>query len=105
MDPKSASGPPKPAEPPEADRLRLALRQAVAALGGLGGMVHLRGPDGSRRLRLAASSGLSQELARRWEEIPEDALDAAAVRALCGPASGSRVKNASGFPLHPYPAR
>ncbi|MDX6314493.1 MAG: hypothetical protein QOF44_3957, partial [Streptomyces sp.] len=45
------------------------------------------------------------ELARRWEEIPEDALDAGAVRALCGPASGSRVKNASGFPLHPYPAR
>ncbi|WP_459183664.1 SpoIIE family protein phosphatase [Streptomyces sp.] len=81
----SASGPPKPAEPPEADRLRLALRQAVAALGGLGGMVHLYGPGGSRRLRLAASSGLPQELARRWEEIAEDAGDAedtAAVRAL-----------------------
>lgn len=53
----------------EADLLRLALQQAVAALGGFGGVAHLLGPAGGV-LRLAAVSGLPLPVARRWDDLP-----------------------------------
>ncbi|WP_333769062.1 SpoIIE family protein phosphatase [Streptomyces sp. IBSBF 2435] len=59
----------------EADLLRLALQQAVAALGGFGGLVHLSGAaDGT--LRLVAVNGLPGPLAHRWDELPFTAATA-----------------------------
>ncbi|UWE12414.1 hypothetical protein [Actinacidiphila bryophytorum] len=68
----------------EADLLRLALQQAVAALGGYGGLAHLRAPaDGA--LRLAAANGLPEPLARRWDDLPAGAPTApAAPLRTCG---------------------
>jgi hypothetical protein len=51
----------------EADTLRLALHHAVADLGGLGGIVQVRGPGGSQRFRLVATSGLPSGFTRAWE--------------------------------------
>ncbi|MBM9440706.1 SpoIIE family protein phosphatase [Actinacidiphila bryophytorum] len=69
----------------EADLLRLALQQAVAALGGYGGLAHLRAPaDGA--LRLAAANGLPEPLARRWDDLP-----AGAPTAPCGAVAHLRV--------------
>lgn len=51
----------------EADLLRVALQQGVAALGGFGGMVHLVEDEGV--LRLAVVNGLPAGLARRWDEL------------------------------------
>ncbi|WP_229699036.1 SpoIIE family protein phosphatase [Wenjunlia tyrosinilytica] len=58
------------------------LRQVVADLKGLGGMVHLRESGPGRRLRLVESSGLSQDLARSFQEIHwhEDLPTARALR-------------------------
>jgi PAS domain S-box-containing protein len=56
----------------EPEALRLALAQAVAAIGGLGGMVHLRTPGKGGRLRLAVSNGLPRGFTRAWEEIEWD---------------------------------
>jgi hypothetical protein len=51
---------------PGAEVLRLALQEAVAEIGGLGGLVHLRGPETTPGLHLAASSGLPATVTRRW---------------------------------------
>ncbi len=61
--------------------LRFALQQAVADLRGLGGMAHLCGAV-DRRLRLAATSGLTRDLAQAWEDIgfDESEVPAQAVR-------------------------
>jgi serine phosphatase RsbU (regulator of sigma subunit)/PAS domain-containing protein len=63
---------------PQAEVLRLALQEAVAEVGGLGGLVHLRGPVTTAGLYLAASSGLTPAFTRRWQEIPGDATAAPA---------------------------
>ncbi|MFF8843612.1 SpoIIE family protein phosphatase [Streptomyces sp. NPDC015127] len=89
--------PPTTTEAPEAARLRvlrnsgdgqtqaevmqLALHHAVAALGGLGGMVHLRIPGDSRPLHLAATGGLPREFAQKWETLGRQD-ETAPVRAL-----------------------
>jgi len=66
---------------PRGEVLRLALREAVAKVGGLGGLVHLREPQLSPGLHLAASSGLPAAVTRRWQEIPDDATVAPAAAA------------------------
>ncbi|MFD5116505.1 SpoIIE family protein phosphatase [Streptomyces sp. NPDC058391] len=53
-----------------ADLLGFALDHAVTEVGGLGGMVHLRGPGG-RGLLLMAAHGLVRTVAQDWEEIEE----------------------------------
>ncbi|WP_229713340.1 SpoIIE family protein phosphatase [Streptomyces fuscichromogenes] len=63
------------------DSLRLALHQAVAGLGGLGGMAHLRVPSDDRPLRLMATTGLPREFAQQWETLGWHD-DVAPVRAL-----------------------
>ena len=50
----------------QAEALQLALHHAVADLGGLGGMVHLRIPGDSRPLHLAVTGGLPREFAQQW---------------------------------------
>ena len=54
-----------------ADTLNVALQQVIAELGGLGGLAHWRDP-GSGRLRLAASSGLTPQLAKAWADLRAD---------------------------------
>ncbi|WP_232789578.1 SpoIIE family protein phosphatase [Streptomyces jeddahensis] len=53
----------------QAETLQLALHHAVADLGGLGGMVHLRIPGDSRPLHLAVIGGLPREFAQEWETL------------------------------------
>ncbi|MFF4865724.1 SpoIIE family protein phosphatase [Streptomyces sp. NPDC001231] len=53
-----------------ADLLSFALDHAVTESGGLGGMVHLRGP-GSCGLQLTAVHGLLRTAVRNWAEIEE----------------------------------
>ncbi|MGK5531431.1 SpoIIE family protein phosphatase [Streptomyces sp. URMC 129] len=68
--------------PRETELLRLALHQAVAAMGGLGGLAHLiDAEDGS--LRLAAAGGLPRDVAQQWERLEpdEDTAPARAARA------------------------
>jgi hypothetical protein len=60
-------------ELPEPDVLRLALQQATAALGALGGFVHLRRRVvGSDELRLVTASGLPDTITHAWVSLPED---------------------------------
>ncbi|MFG1809310.1 SpoIIE family protein phosphatase [Streptomyces sp. NPDC049040] len=59
----------------EGDMLRLALQQAVAALGGYGGLAHLCGPVGCS-LRLAAVNGLPAAVAHRWDGLSSRAATA-----------------------------
>jgi serine phosphatase RsbU (regulator of sigma subunit)/PAS domain-containing protein len=66
---------------PGGEVLRLALEEAVAEVGGLGGLVHLRWPQTSPSLHLVASSGLPAAVTRRWQEIPDDATAAPAAAA------------------------
>ncbi|WP_202232407.1 SpoIIE family protein phosphatase [Actinacidiphila reveromycinica] len=63
----------------EADVLRLAVQQCVAALGGLGGLAHLAGPAHGT-LRLAAAGGVPDPVARAWEQPDDPRL--APVRAM-----------------------
>src|SRR5260221_2716384 len=63
--------------------LRLALQEAVGGLGGLGGLVHLRGST-TPGLCLAASTGLSPTFTQQWQDIRCDATAApAAATRLC----------------------
>jgi PAS domain S-box-containing protein len=52
--------------------LRFAIQQAVADLGGLGGMVHLGSPGYGGGLRLVVSSGLPPAFAQVWERVDEN---------------------------------
>ncbi|WP_247196122.1 SpoIIE family protein phosphatase [Streptomyces sp. GESEQ-35] len=63
------------------EALRLALEHAVAELRGVGGMVHVGGPEGLRGLHLLASSGLPTALTEPWERVPDDG-DLPPVRAV-----------------------
>jgi serine phosphatase RsbU (regulator of sigma subunit)/PAS domain-containing protein len=74
---------------PAPEVLQRALREAVAEVGGLGGLVHLREPT-APGLHLAASSGLPATLTRRWQELPEDAAAA--------PAAAARLRRLVWFP-------
>jgi serine phosphatase RsbU (regulator of sigma subunit)/PAS domain-containing protein len=58
---------------PGMEIVRLALQEAVAGAGALGGLVHLRGPATTHGLYLAASSGLPATFTRNWREIPDGA--------------------------------
>jgi serine phosphatase RsbU (regulator of sigma subunit)/PAS domain-containing protein len=69
---------------PEAQVLRLALREVVAEVGGLGGLVHLRESATTSALHLAASTGLPPAVLRRWQEIPDGAGAAPAAAARLG---------------------
>ena len=75
---------------PEAEVLRLALREAVAEVGGLGGLVHLRESATTSALHLAGSTGLPPAVLRRWQEIPDDARAA--------PAAAARLRRPVWFP-------
>ncbi|WP_405725361.1 SpoIIE family protein phosphatase [Streptomyces sp. NBC_01537] len=57
---------------PLTEALRLALEHAVAELGGVGGMIHVRRLGGLRGLRLVASSNLPPALTGPWERIEDD---------------------------------
>jgi len=81
-------------ELPGAEVLRLALQEAVAEIGGLGGLVHLREPD-APGLHLAASSGLPPAFTRRWQQIPDDAAAA--------PAAAVRLRRAVWVPVSEGP--
>jgi serine phosphatase RsbU (regulator of sigma subunit)/PAS domain-containing protein len=65
-----------------AEVLRVALRDAVAGLSGLGGLVHVCGSGGPPGLYLATSSGLPAALTGQWQQVRLDsaAAPAAAVR-------------------------
>jgi PAS domain S-box-containing protein len=69
---------------PKAELLRRALQEAVAEVGGLGGLAHLRGRAATPGLYLAASSGLPATFTRRWGEIADDATGAPAAAARLG---------------------
>ncbi|MGW5097601.1 SpoIIE family protein phosphatase [Streptomyces nodosus] len=64
-----------------AEALRLALEQAVAGLGGLGGMVHRSAGGADPGLRLVETVGLPQDVLDVWRDIRPDA-DAPPARAL-----------------------
>lgn len=70
----------RPDGPGEEDILRLALQQAVGALGGLGALAHLAGSEPGT-LRLAAVAGLPADAGRQWESTAL-AADAGPVRAF-----------------------
>jgi hypothetical protein len=67
---------------PEPDVMRLALQQATAALGALGGFVHIRRKvAGSDGLRLVTASGLPDTITHAWVSLPEGG-DLPPVRAI-----------------------
>src|SRR5258707_286575 len=76
---------------PEGEVLRLALQEAVAEVGGLGGLVHLRRPETTPGLYLAASTGLPPTFTRCWQEIADDAAAA--------PAAAARLRRPVWFPM------
>lgn len=63
--------PPPGDEQTEPDSLELALRQAVAGVGALGGMIHLGGGEGPS-LRLAAAVGIPLDIVREWRHTRRD---------------------------------
>ncbi|MFB7329904.1 PAS domain-containing protein [Streptomyces sp. NPDC056190] len=65
----------------QAGVLRLALDQAVAELGGLGGMVHLRLASEASPIRLAVTNGLPMRYTQSWKRLDWQE-DVAPVRAL-----------------------
>jgi len=81
------------------EALRLALEHAVAELGGVGGMVHVGGPEGLRGLHLLASSGLPRAMSAPWERIPDDG-SLPPVRAL---REGTRIWLPAAPPAEPSP--
>ncbi|MFI0944011.1 SpoIIE family protein phosphatase [Streptomyces sp. NPDC021020] len=66
----------------EAELLRLALQQAVGALGGYGGLAHLAGAEGL--LRLVAVTGLPRAVGRRWEDLSSRTATAPALAVTRG---------------------
>src|SRR5258708_8498758 len=76
---------------PEGEVRRLALQEAVAEVGGLGGLVHLRRPETTPGLYLAASTGLPPTFTRCWQEIADDAAAA--------PAAAARLRRPVWFPM------
>src|SRR5258707_835212 len=76
---------------PEGGVLRLALQEAVAEVGGLGGLVPLRRPETTPGLYLAASTGLPPTFTRCWQEIADDAAAA--------PAAAARLRRPVWFPM------
>ncbi|MFI0722382.1 SpoIIE family protein phosphatase [Streptomyces sp. NPDC021224] len=88
----------------EAELLRLALQQAVGALGGYGGLVHLAASEGL--LRLVAANGLPSAAARRWEELSSRTSTAPALAVTRGTVCWStRRPPAHDTPPAPAPAR
>ncbi|MEU6779440.1 SpoIIE family protein phosphatase [Nonomuraea angiospora] len=79
--------------------LRFALQQAVADLGGLGGMVHLGSPGHGGGLRLVVTSGLPPVLTHAWERVDGNGPLAPA-RALrdAAPVQVSMANVAAGIP-------
>ncbi|WP_206311550.1 hypothetical protein [Streptomyces sp. DASNCL29] len=79
------------------DLLGFALDHAVTETGGLGGMVHLRGP-GARSPRLTAVHGLIRPVARDWAEV-EAAGASAPAAGLAGAAEhqDGRVSRVSSY--------
>src|SRR5215472_2576605 len=75
---------------PEAGVLRLALREVVAEVGGLGGLAHLLESATTGALHLSASTGLPPTVLRGWQEIPDDAGAA--------PAAAARLRRPVWFP-------
>ncbi|GDY50844.1 hypothetical protein SVIO_014670 [Streptomyces violaceusniger] len=69
--------------------VRLALGQAVAELGALGGMIHVRDPR-QGVMRLVATMGLPDNLVAGWETLTDE--DSAAPCPVCAtaPSSGRR---------------
>jgi GAF domain-containing protein len=65
------------------ETLALALQQAMAGLGGLGGLVHWRSP-GSGQLRLVAMSGLAPKIVEAWANLREDEEGTPACAVRCG---------------------
>jgi serine phosphatase RsbU (regulator of sigma subunit)/PAS domain-containing protein len=51
------------------EALRLALEHAVAEVGGVGGMVHVRQPGNPYDMRLLVSSGMPQAMTEPWEHL------------------------------------
>lgn len=89
----------------EAELLRLALQQAVSALGGYGGLVHMAGAEGL--LRLVAANGLPGAAAACWEELSSRTSTAPALAVTRGsvcwstrrpPARGAAPARAPGGP-------
>src|SRR5260370_3068138 len=76
---------------PEGEVLRLALQEAVAGVGGLGGLVHLRRPETTPGLYLAGSTGLPPTFTRGWQENADDAA--------APPAAASRPRRPAPLPL------
>jgi PAS domain S-box-containing protein len=70
--------------------LQLALHEAVDRMGGLGGLVHVRGPERSHELVLAASVGLPAAFTETWQRVP---LDASAA-----PAAAARLDRPTWYP-------
>ncbi|MFF3848201.1 SpoIIE family protein phosphatase [Streptomyces sp. NPDC002328] len=62
------------------EALTLALQQATAGTGALGGFVHLRG-DADAGLRLVVAGGLPERVTEEWAHLPAD-RDTTPVRAL-----------------------
>ncbi|MEU5310244.1 SpoIIE family protein phosphatase [Streptomyces sp. NPDC021562] len=69
--PEGAETDPSPVVRAREKALALALRQAVAGVGGRGAFVH-RWDPGTRRLDLVASEGVAAEAARRWGVLREE---------------------------------
>jgi serine phosphatase RsbU (regulator of sigma subunit)/PAS domain-containing protein len=87
---------------PGEEVLRRALEEAVAEVGGLGGLAHLRGPGAG--LFLAVSSGLPMTFTRLWREIAGDSATAPAAaarqrRAVWCPASKGPGTGMASVPL------
>ncbi|MFJ6423921.1 ATP-binding SpoIIE family protein phosphatase [Streptomyces hydrogenans] len=82
----------------------LAAQQAMAGLGGLGALVHLRG-DVPGELRLAAASGLGPDVTAAWARLrgDQDAPPVRAVRSGSGVWSADTTGGASGTASVPLP--
>jgi serine phosphatase RsbU (regulator of sigma subunit)/PAS domain-containing protein len=90
---------------PGMEIVRLALQEAVAGVGGLGALMHLRGPATTRGLYLAASSGLPVTFTRSWQEIPDGGTVAPAAAARLRRAVWMAVPDGPGTGMASVPLR